>query len=81
MEGDVEEPFWFRSRKGHSDVPQIPFPSARSVVVLENIQTTFKGGLFALFFPLLLIFCFLFKELLRISLMSMYQRCVLYVFS
>lgn len=75
MEGDEEEPFCFGSRKGHSNVPQIPFPSTRSVV-LENIQTTFKGGLFALFFfSPLLIFCFLFKEPLRISLMSIYQRC------
>lgn len=49
MEGDEEEPFCFGSRKGHSNVPQIPFASTRSVV-LENIQTTFKGGLFALFF-------------------------------
>lgn len=26
------------------------FPSARNVVLFENIQTTFKGGLFALVF-------------------------------
>lgn len=80
VEGDEEEPFCFGSRKGHSNVPQIPFPSTRSVV-LENTQTTFKGGLFApFFFSPLLIFCFLFKEPLRISLMSTYQRCAVCVF-
>lgn len=54
VEGDEEEPFCFGSRKGHSNVPQIPSPSARSLVVHENIQTTFKGGLFALF---IFLFC------------------------
>lgn len=52
------------------------FPLQRRFL-FENIQSTFKGGLFALDF----IFCFRFKELHHTSLVRVYQSCMLvYIF-